>query len=452
MASRPAHADAKGDIAAKTKTAMESYDLMDYDAARKALNQAVAVAKKAKLDKDPLTAKVYLDLGIVAFAVPDVDAAKVAFQTAVQIDPKIQIDAAYRSGDMVKLLDEARGEASGGTPGEEMAPTGVDCGSVKGLQHNIIDSGKANAPQPLEALVGTDLSPAKVSIMYRAEGATEFSEAKMTRDGCKFTGQIPAAATHGSIVHYYIGAFDGGGKLIAGKGSPGSPNILELAAGGVVKSDGEDPLGGGGGGGGGSASGGEVKGGVEGPAKPTKIFIALAGGTGFGYVTGNTEGGNAVKTCCVGNSLGVIAPELGINISPQMALSIVGRFGLPIGANTEGHATGAPGVLARFRYALDPSGDGIRVAGSVGVGVLRNTIKLNMAETSGGDTDIVAQGPLLIGAGLGYNKKLTNNIAFMFDFTLLAGIAVTSSFDAFTAPVLNSGVSADVSLGFAIGI
>jgi hypothetical protein len=134
-----------------------------------------------------------------------------------------------------------------------------------------------------------------------------------------------------------------------------------------------------------------------------------------------------------------------------MALSVVGRFGLPIGANVDGHATGAPGVLARFRYALDPSGDGIRVSGSLGVGVLRNTIKLNMADP-GMDTDIVAQGPLLVGAGLGYHKKITNNIAFLFDLTVLAGIAVTDSFSAFTAPVLNSGVSADLSLGFSIGI
>src|SRR5262249_47471115 len=86
-AARPAHADAKSDIAAKIKAAMDSYDSLDYDAARKSLNQALAVAKKAKLEKDPIVAKAYLDLGIVAFAVPDLDAAKLSFLSAVQIDP-----------------------------------------------------------------------------------------------------------------------------------------------------------------------------------------------------------------------------------------------------------------------------------------------------------------------------------------------------------------------------
>ena len=56
-----ARADTKADISSKSKEAMESYDLMDYDAAKKLLNQALATAKRAKLDKDPVTAKVYLD-------------------------------------------------------------------------------------------------------------------------------------------------------------------------------------------------------------------------------------------------------------------------------------------------------------------------------------------------------------------------------------------------------
>ena len=84
---RAAHADPKGDVQAKIKEGMESYDLLDYDAARKALNQAIAIAKKAKLDKDPLVARAYLDIGIVAFAVPDQEGAKVSFLSAVQIDP-----------------------------------------------------------------------------------------------------------------------------------------------------------------------------------------------------------------------------------------------------------------------------------------------------------------------------------------------------------------------------
>src|SRR5438270_8513671 len=113
-----AHADPKGDIEKKIKEAMENYDLMDYDASKKLLNQALAVAKKAKLDKDPIAARAYLDLGIVSFVNNDQDAAKLSFLSAVQIEPKIQIDPAYKSPEMAKLLDEARSEAKGGGASE----------------------------------------------------------------------------------------------------------------------------------------------------------------------------------------------------------------------------------------------------------------------------------------------------------------------------------------------
>src|SRR5262245_26598414 len=132
-----ADASPKSDIQTKIKEAMENYDLMDYDAAKKLLNQALQIAKKNKLDKDPGTAKAHLDLGIVQFVNNDADGAKLSFLSAVQIDPKIQIDAAYKSAEMSKLLEQARKESGGGggssepavasTGGGGSSESGVDC-------------------------------------------------------------------------------------------------------------------------------------------------------------------------------------------------------------------------------------------------------------------------------------------------------------------------------------
>jgi hypothetical protein len=456
-----AHADPKGDIQAKLKEAMESYDLLEYDAAKKSLNQAIAVAKKAKLDKDPLVARAYLDLGIVAFAVPDLEGAKVSFLSAVQIDSKIQIDAAYKSAELAKLLDEARAEAGGGGGGTtEPAEPAVDCKSVKGLQHQIIDTAKQGAPLPMEALLAADVKPTKVAIMYRSEGQTDFTEVKMTAQGCKYTGAIPAGAMKGGLVHYYVAAFDGNGKPIAAKGSSGSPNIIELTAGGgagAVIKDNEDPIGGGTAkpivketpsGGGGGGSGGEVSSGVTVARKAPRVMFAVSGGTGFGYVTGTTENMNTVKNCCIGNSLAVIVPELGYYLNERTSIGVAIRLGFPLGANVDGHATLAPGGMLRLRYALSASGNGVHVMGQVGAGILRNTIKLDNA-MQGMDTDIVAQGPLLLGAGIGYGMRLSGNVMFLADFSLLAGIAVTDHLG--DAPALNSGITGDLSLGLAFG-
>ncbi len=460
----PVHAEGKGEINSKIKAAMEAYDSFDYDGAKKQLATAISSAKKSNLAKDPVTAKAYLDLGIVAFAVPDMDAAKSAFVDAVKIDPKIQIDVAYKSPELAKLLDTARSEAKKNGSGAATEPTltddsfgGADCSSVKGLEHTIVDSAKAGAPQPIEAMVGTDLKVAKVSVMFRVEGSTDFTEVKLSKQGgCKYTGAIPAGAMKGSLVHYYVAAFNEASKSIASKGSSGSPNIIEIsgaAAKHAGPGDDEDPIGGGkkvvvastG-----SDSGGEVTvdAGPSTPKGPQKVFIGVTGGTGFGYVTGTTEGMNTVKNCCIGKSLLVITPELGYFVNQKLSIGIAARIGLPLDANLAGHATAAPAVLLRVRYALAASGEGLRVMGQVGAGFLRNTIKLDATMTTGGDTDIVAQGPFLIGGGIGYSKRLGNTVTFIADLDAIAAIAVVSSVG---ASPMNSGISADASLGFAVG-
>lgn len=450
----PAHADPKSEIATKSKAAMVSYDSMDYEAARRLLNQALAIAKKAKLDKDPIVARVYLALGIAQLAGSDPEAAKVAFLSAAQIDPKITIDPAYKSPELVKMLEEARAAATDGSPEPADA---VDCKAIKGLQHTIVDRSPGGAPQPIEAVIGADLTPARVVVMYRPEGAIDFVEARLTKQGgCKYAGTIPASATRGSLVHYYLAAYDANNKVLAAKGSSGSPNIMALGtapATPALRRDPEDPVNGGkkvpaGGGNAGAAAG--ISAAVVAGGKAPKILLAVSGGTGLGYVTGKTESGNQVQTCCIGASLVVVTPELGYYLNPKLSVGVAVRLGLPIGANTMGHSTVAPGVFLRVHRAFSASGDGLRVMGELGGGILRNTIKLDITETGPGmDTDIVAQGPLLIGAGLGYTKHVSKSLAFLVDIGAIAGIAVVGKVG--SAINLNTGVSADMSVGVAVG-
>lgn len=443
LAALPAHADPRSEVAAKTKAAMASYDSMDYEAARRLLNQALATAKKAKLDKDPLVARAYLNLGIAQLAASDPEAAKLSFLSAVQIDPKITIEAAYKSAELVKLLEEARAAA-----GADSAPE--DSGECRrGVTHTVIETGKAGVAQPIEATVGGD--PAKVVVMYRPEGAVDFTEVRLTKQGgCRYAGAIPAAGMHGALVHYYIAAYDASNKVLAAKGSSGAPNILELTAGG--RSNGNDtenpiveP----------AATTARVSRASE-PSTPSapprhRVVIGLAGGTGFGYVSGKTESDNVVQTCCIGTSLLVLTPELAYYASARLSIGVAARIGFPIGANIEGHSTAAPAGLLRVRYALSRSGDGLRVMGEIGGGIVRNTIQLssNKASDPGMDTDIVAQGPLLLGAGIGYTRHLGGSFAFFVDLAAIAGIAVVDKVG--SAVHLNTGVSADLSLGVAVG-
>ncbi len=443
------------------REAMENYDLMEYETAKKLLNKAIALAKKKRMGDNPLTAQLYLHLGIVYFSgFSDVESAKVAFIDAVSIDPQVVLNPAYKTGEMEKLLAEAKsefgGRSGGHDSGGDSAPAEVDdvnCGALVGVAHTLVDSGKTGTNTPIMAHVSADLGASKVTLFYRPDGKADFSETSMKKQGgCKFVGTIPGKAMRGEVVHYYIGVFNKGGKLIAKKGSAASPNIIELEAGsgsiGAAGSGGdtENPLGGGGGDH--HSSGGEVHRGVS-KSGPNKFFVGVALGTGGGYVSGETEQAAQTVGCCFAPALFHVLPELGYKLSTKNSISFAFRLGLPVGADLPGHATAAPAGFLRFRHELDENPGGLNVSAMLGGGLIRHTVPL------AGDmgTDTSATGPLLIGGGLGWSKPF-GSMSFIAELNALAGIPIISEMG--TCPGVgcvkpNFAVQLDANLGLQVG-
>jgi hypothetical protein len=472
LAARPAVADSaktKKDIQQKIKEAMENYDLLEYEEARKILNQALTLAKKAKMESDPVVAQVHLALGIVYYAgLQDSDSAKLSFISACEVDKKVQIDPAYKTPDMAKALVEACSDAGGGGDTGDTGDTGdvgdidvgggggdVDCGAISGVDHAIVDTAASGSDLKMTANLGSDVTAAKVAILYRAQGATEFQEVKMAKKGeCTFVGSIPKDALRGELVHYYIAAYNGAGKVLAGKGSAGSPNIIEVEGGtaGFIPDDDENPLGADGkpkGGGGGNTSDVHV-GASGGPSKPSKVYFNVAVGSGIGFVTGKTEQDNNKVQCCFAPALLSVLPELGFFVAPTTSIGAGFRIGFPIGANIEGHSTAAPAALIRVRHSLGATQEGLAVTGSIGGGILRNTITLTEA-TPGMVTDNVALGPLLVGVGAAYTKGLGGPIKFVAEASALAGIPVIDHLGSNPEVPMNFGVQFDVNLGLMFG-
>lgn len=327
-----AHADPRADIVAKTSAAMTRYDEMDYEVARRLLYQALALAKQAKLEQDPVVARVYLDLALAQLAGSDLDAARLSLLSAAQIDPAIAIDPAYKSPELVKLLDEAKASA------------------------------------------------AAIAV-------------------------------------------------------PAAPPSSRRTPSAVASAETEDPIRGAG---------------VVPPAPTRRFAIQLSGGSGVGYLTGKTEANNDVRTCCLGASGVVLGAEIGYRVTLHVTLAAAARVGLPLGANVTGHATVAPAGFVRARYQFGASGDGLRVMGELGGGFLRSTLDVDgVGPSNAAVTDLVAQGPLLLGAGVGYSHHIAGNLAFVVDLAAIAGIAVVDELGG--AAHLNTGVSADLSVGVALG-
>lgn len=475
----PAWAGPRADIQKRMSAAMESYDLIEYETAKKLLLSALEIAKEGKLEDDPITAKVYLSLGIVYFAgLQDKAAARKAFIEAVIIDPTVTLDPAYKTPDMSTLLETVRAASSGARPVPDR-PSGngnngnsgnngnngnggsdgrVDCFTISGLQHRQVERARRGAAQRISASLGGDVQASKVSVFVRSLRSPEFLEIRLTRDReCTYSGTINGNLMAGDIVHYYVAAVNSAGTVVASSGAAGAPNLIEMfGAAGEGERD-ENPL-------------------IVDPEQPVrepqpsvferaperpagqpgarKLALGMGVASGLGYVTGETEQQRNKVQCCIAPGWLTLSAELGYALSPRLTLGGAVRLGFPLGANLEGHSPLGPAAFVRLRYALSPSagtggsGGGLRLMGQLGGGIIRDTVKLSAdGVIDGMDTDIVALGPVLFGGGIGYGAALTPMVALTFDLNAIAGIPVVSELG---TSKLNFGIQLDATIGAAL--
>jgi hypothetical protein len=473
----PAAASPRTDVQKRLSAAMESYDLLEYETAKKLLLSALEIAKDGKLEGDPLVAKVHLSLGIVSFAgLQDKAAARRSFIEAVTIDPKIALDAAYKTPDMSTLLETVRATTAASRPPPPRNPDRedrdpvpaangrVDCFTISGLQHRAVERARRGAPLRISASLGGDVQAAKVSVFVRGLRKPDFRELKLVRDrDCTYGGTIPAGFFTGDTVHYYVAAVNDNGTVVASSGSAGAPNLIQLFgldAGGNsdVVGGAENPL---------DVDPrqpppeqesvferaperGSARSGKAGKAGSSKVLVAASAASGLGYVTGETEQQRNKVQCCIAPGWFTVGAEVGYATSPRLIVSAVLRLGFPVGANIEGHSPLGPAGFARLRYGLSPkaaSGSGLSLTAQLGGGIIRNTVKLAEGAVAGMDTDIVALGPVLLGGGVGYGAALTDMVALTIDLTAIAGIPVVSELG---TSKLNFGVQVDATVGAAL--
>ena len=439
LAAGPAMAQGKSrgakEVENKTLQAMENFDLLEFEAAKQQLGEALALARKNKLDDEPILARVYLNLGIVEFAgLKNAVAAREAFAAAVAIDPAIEIGVAYRTAAMAELLRAVKkGRAGADEPGQPA--DSEECALLGGVEHTPVDQGTGGERLAISARVGDSVSAEKVSLFYRAAGAEKYVEVAMRRRGrgCTYVAAIPAAALRGRSLHYYVAALSDG-QTMASKGSRASPNIVMLSAGAPAAEV--------------SQEAGATR--DRPPGDKKTIFISLAVGTGAGYVSGTTEVVGSEVSCCVAPALLHVFPEIGYYFSRRLSLSAAFRMGFALGANVLGHATAAPSGLVRVRYALSDSGEGLQLSGAAGGGIIRHTVKVEQA-ASGMDTDTTASGPFMVGGGLGYIMPLSGAMNLVAELNALAafpaGIEEIGPCPGSGCVRPNTSVQADLNLG-----
>jgi hypothetical protein len=248
------------------KKALDDFDTLDFDAAKRKLLDALAAGKKAGLDTHPVMGRTYIHLGAVYITgFHDRQRGLQSFARALEIDPAIQLSKGIETAEVSSAFAEAqrnaRGAGASGGGGDESAP------APKKKRRGPIMEGDESAasedhpapkkkrrssdeepdlpahinaldcPTPDEAIIdkplvtrcalAPNLPVASVYLMYRAPDKEEYNEVLMTKTPKGWLqAKIPKKAVTGKSIQFYFEGRNAAGKPVVANGGADSPNIV----------------------------------------------------------------------------------------------------------------------------------------------------------------------------------------------------------------------------------
>jgi hypothetical protein len=275
------------------KKALDDFDTLDFDAAKRKLLDALVAGKKAGLESHPVMGRTYIHLGAVYITgFHDRQKGMQSFSRALEIDPTIQLSKGIETAEVTAAFAEAqrnaRGGASSGGGGDDNAPPpprkkrrgpimeGDDTAASSDEDHPKPKKKRRNGdeepdlparigaldcPEPDEAIidkplivrcvVAPNLPVASVYLKYRAPDKEDYNEVLMTKTPKGWLqAKIPKKAVTGKSIQFFFEGRNAAGKPVVANGGADSPNIVLVveaeAAGEAAKAGGseedENPL------------------------------------------------------------------------------------------------------------------------------------------------------------------------------------------------------------------
>jgi hypothetical protein len=496
------------------KKALEDFDTLEFDSAKRTLLEALVAGKKAGLETHPIMARTYVHLGAVYITgLKDRQKGVQSFVRAIEIDPTIRISKAMTAPELEEAFADALKQAkpraaapvaappppappppapveapppkkrapvmedeSAAPPPKKRAPVMEDESAPPPPKAKVSgsddDSGEPDLPVHINALdcptpdevppdksvklrcaAAANLNLAKVMLMYRLPGSEEFGAVEMERTSKGwFQGRIPKKAASGKSIQFYFEGRNAAGKPVVSNGRSDSPNLILIrdkaeaeeaeaeaaeASGRAVDTE-ENPL----------DERDESSGprvflgrvdksriGLDTRYGNRKWWIGLAVGSGFGYAKGD---GFEVRSdlndrYIAGGGwagLGHLAPELGLQVTPDFAISLQGRNQwIPQSKKYSDYAArGAHSVLLRLLFFTKQSR--LRFYGSLmggaGEGFRFVVYPTPNDEDHSAFKDTVRGGPYLAGLGGGLYYEISKGVSFVTEINALAGFPIFS--------------------------
>lgn len=425
------------------KQALVLYRNLEVTGAAQALDQALSLCSSAHLADRPVAARTHLHLGVVYVSGLKKPVEGLAeFKKALAIDPKIRIAKSLLNPEVERVFAEAVASpapqpaapsAPQATPATEATPP-ASPGHLA-MQHPPVTRGIRGHAVALKVQVPPGLGAARVLLAYLAEDSDLFLAREMvpvrSASGW-YEGEIPAEATRGARVAYYLEAQDPDDHPIANHGSPEQPHHVTLAP-EFATAHPEQP---------------KLVPTDENPTAPlpsSGLWLVLALGGGGGYHSGHPEMNrldnnlpqSEIHVSGFGMArLGHLAPEIGFLPSNRVVVSVQGRIqaisgaqDVVLGPNIYHPAQYAVAGLAKLTWLFRDPQRRLRpfLSLQAGAGQIRHTVttpaSANLTGCGDGPTckDTVMGGLALAGVGGGALWKLDENLAIYAAYNTLVG-------------------------------
>jgi hypothetical protein len=432
------------------KKAMQAFDQLDMETAAKLLKQAIELCNLEGPERHAVAARSHLHLGVVYVRGLKLrNRGLTEFRRAIAIEPNIKISKSLVTPDVEAVFADAA--AAGGAPAAAVASRpstgqGAAAPMVAGpssITHPPITEAFIGKPIEIKAQIPATLHAEKIVLAYRSGSEGEFLAREMRAiDSAPgwYHEKIPAEATLGSNVTYYIEAQDADGQPLASSGGQDAPHDIKLGSEQSNAAELTD-----------LTQQGVAQGQVSAPgASATKaasgspLWFVLAAGVGGGYFSGTPEmnpvGDDGRALASSGSDLaklGHLAPEVGYFYSDHWLLSLQGRFQYLSGGQDVTYAgkTYKPtnfalaGVVKASYFLVDPSEHFQPfVTAQAGVGDIRYPVRTPPLQGCGqngaiaGCSDTVRSGLALAGVAAGVVYMLGESIGIYASLSTLAGL------------------------------
>lgn len=217
--------DAKVEAAAKAlqKKAIQSdYLGTDFAKAKAKLEKAIADCGTDKCAA-PLRAQLQRDLGTVLVGgAVDVPAGIKAFQEALKLDPKIELDPDLKTSDIEKAFEKAKAGGGGAAGGEE---TPVAAGD---FVHTPVAEQAIRTPVPIYVEYTGSEALTRVIARYRAPGMGEWKTLDLKKLDKGWGAELACLDVQPGMISYYLQGFDADNDPVASGGDRNTPFKVEI--------------------------------------------------------------------------------------------------------------------------------------------------------------------------------------------------------------------------------